>query len=268
MNSGNRMRKLCLSISVFLMLLPLSAAVFPGYDFTFSRTITDSLMVMDSKKVGIDYTGYGFIGPTASGIYMRAGIQAPIYSIEMLLDRIGEERIMSIPDQNADPEKIKEKLETSFMFSMAIGPALRSQLTDSLQWYMGMGLSGKLNYANRQGIEMSAVAYFDIEAGVSFDMGFRFDLQRNTTLKIGINAEAALFAVSFLTHSSGKEGNSLLTKPSLVPYIFLPDQMKNVAKATGYISLGHTFRSARHITEYRYSTKSRITGNGILEPIR
>ena len=62
-------------------------------------------------------------------------------------------------------------------------------------------------------------------------------------------------------------GDELLTKPSLVPYIFLPEEMGRKTKALGYISLGHTFRSGRKDTVYSYSTKDRETGNGVLEVI-
>ena len=67
-----------------MLFLPLSlyAAVLPGYDFTFFKTITDSLMAADSEKLGIDLTGYGFIGSTiTSGIYLRFGIQSPYTTI-------------------------------------------------------------------------------------------------------------------------------------------------------------------------------------------
>ena len=258
------MRKLCLLLSMLLMLTQLSAADILGYDITFSKTINDSLMVIDSEKFGIDYTGYGYLGHSRTGLYMRFGFQAPFSSLELLLDGSRE-----IPGEWAgeDTEKIRNMLETSFRISAAAGPAFRSYLSDRMLWYMGLGISGSLDYANRAGEIIAAVSYFDIDIGMSFDMGFRFELEEHTTIKIGLSIESLIFSVNFLTYASGDGGNELLSKPSMIPYLFLPDEMKANTKALGYISLGHTFRSGYSDTVYRYSTVSPDTGNGKLEII-
>ena len=61
----------------------LHSAIFPGYDFTFFETVSsDSLSSKEEDNVGLDYTGYGFIGgEMRTGIYMRLGFQAPYSSL-------------------------------------------------------------------------------------------------------------------------------------------------------------------------------------------
>ncbi len=249
-----------------LMMLPLlPAAEFSDYDITFAKTINDSLMVNDSERFGLDYTGYGYLGDSRTGIYIRAGIQAPFSSLEMIIDNSKEHPGYGTDE---DTEKIKNILETSFRFSSALGPAFRSTISDKMIWYMGLGISSSIDYANRRGNVMAAVSYIDISIGVSFDAGFRIDLEENTTIRIGMGIETLLFSISFMTYSSGDGGDELLTKPSLVPYIFLPEEMGKKTKALGYISLGHTFRSGRKDTVYSYRTKDRETGNGVLEVIQ
>ena len=258
------MRKLCLLFLMLLMLPLLSAADILGYDITFSKTINDSLMVIDSERFGIDYTGYGYLGHSRTGLYMRIGFQAPLSSLEMLLGSSRE-----IPGQwtEEDSEKIRNMLETSFRFSTAAGPAFRSPLSDKMMWYMGLGIAGSLDYAGRRGKIIAEVSYFDIDIGVSFDMGFRFDIEEHTTIKIGMSIESLLFSINFLTYSSGDAGKELLAKPSMIPYLFLSEEMKEHTKAIGYISLGHTFRSGYSNKIYRYSTSSPVTGEGKLELI-
>ncbi len=258
------MRKLCLLTSLLLLLPLLPAADILGYDITFSKTINDSLMVIDSEKFGIDYTGYGYIGSSTMGLYMRAGLQAPFSSLEMLFENSRELPASWATD---DTEKIKNMLETFFRFSAAAGPAFRSILSDKLVWYMGLGLSGRLDYANRNGNLIAAVSYFDIDIGTSFDIGFRFDIEEKTTIKIGMSIEAPIFSINFMTYASGDGGRELLAKPSMIPYLFLPEEMHRNTKALGYISLGHTFRQDRVDTVYRYTITSDETGKGKLEII-
>ena len=191
-----------------LMMLPLlPAAEISGYDITFAKTINDSLMVNDSEKFGLDYTGYGYLGDSRTGIYIRAGIQAPFSSLEMIIDNSKEHPGYTTDE---DTEKIRNMLETSFRFSSAMGPAFRSTISDKMIWYMGLGLSSSLDYANRRGNVMAAVSYIDISIGVSFDAGFRIDLEENTTIRIGMSIETLLFSISFMTYSSGDGGDELL----------------------------------------------------------
>ena len=85
-------RKIIIVFMLIAMPLLYAAPVFPGYDITFFRTITDSLMVNDDKRFGIDYTGYGFIGEEMrTGIYLRIGIQAPYSSLSAIFDDEDEE---------------------------------------------------------------------------------------------------------------------------------------------------------------------------------
>ena len=99
--------------------------MFPGYDITFFRTITDSLMVNDDKRFGIDYTGYGFVGEEmTTGVYMRIGLQAPYSSLSALFEDEEEE------------SEIEAKLEE---LAKAAGKTLeeyKKDVTDSQREYL------------------------------------------------------------------------------------------------------------------------------------
>ncbi len=70
-----------------LITLALYAGDFPKYDFTFYRTSDETLTAFNSDDLGIDVTGYGFIGTESErGIYLRIGIQTPLSTLIKLRD--------------------------------------------------------------------------------------------------------------------------------------------------------------------------------------
>ena len=83
-----RVKKILLfSVLVFLFLLPSYALSFPAYDFTFYKTTDETLTSFNRNNVGIDVTGYGFVGNEATrGIYLRIGIQTPLKTLLKMKD--------------------------------------------------------------------------------------------------------------------------------------------------------------------------------------
>lgn len=76
------MRKVIILVLLSTIQPLLFGAIFSGYDFTFFPTVSDSLMSTEGDNLGVDYTGYGFIGQESkTGIYLRIGLQAPYSSL-------------------------------------------------------------------------------------------------------------------------------------------------------------------------------------------
>lgn len=74
---------------MLLVLLPGYALSFPAYDFTFFKTTDETLTSFNRNNVGIDITGYGFVGKEASsGIYLRIGIQTPLKTLIQMKDEL------------------------------------------------------------------------------------------------------------------------------------------------------------------------------------
>ncbi len=72
-----------------LFTLALFAGDFPRYDFTFYNTSDETLTAFNSDDVGIDVTGYGFIGTESErGIYLRIGMQTPLATLVKLKDAL------------------------------------------------------------------------------------------------------------------------------------------------------------------------------------
>ncbi len=84
-------KKTVLILLLFLPALSLGASVFPlpSYDFTFYATADETLTSFTKENVGIDITGYGFVGSSsARGIYIRIGIQTPFDTLLKIKDSL------------------------------------------------------------------------------------------------------------------------------------------------------------------------------------
>lgn len=224
--------------------------IFPGYDITFFKTITDSLMVNDDKRFGIDYTGYGFIGEEMStGIYFRIGIQAPYSSLSALFEDKDEDG-----GKGQSPDSVKTMLETSFSASLSFGPSFRYLIGEDILWYLGTGFLVSADYDNIEQKGSSVSTYLTMDLGLDLDIGFRINLEKNTTLRIGVHAIAPLFILQFETMRFiyGDGTNWAVTDAGIIPNIFLPADKREGFETEGYISLGHTFRSRTRKIQYRY----------------
>lgn len=85
------MKKTVLILLLFLSAVCLGASVFPlpSYDFTFYTTADETLTSFTKENVGIDITGYGFVGRNSvRGIYIRIGIQTPFETLVKIKDNL------------------------------------------------------------------------------------------------------------------------------------------------------------------------------------
>ena len=98
-------------LSVFLLSVVIaSASIFSSgkapYDFTLYKTADNSVMGVKGDKLGLDITGYGFLGSSNKrGVYFRIGLQTPFDTILGYLN--------SIPDRLSSPAKDDNKGEES-----------------------------------------------------------------------------------------------------------------------------------------------------------
>ncbi|MGN0907848.1 MAG: hypothetical protein ACI4NM_11940, partial [Bullifex sp.] len=76
-------KKLLLIILLLTALFSVNAeSILATYDFTFYKTVSESLQISSKEKIGFDYTGFGFLGENRKdGIFLRIGIQAPYKSL-------------------------------------------------------------------------------------------------------------------------------------------------------------------------------------------
>ena len=75
-------KKLVLLLAVILLIyFPLSSKA-SSYDLTIYKTADNSVMGVKEDKLGLDITGYMFIGEDSTeGLYFRVGVQTPFDTI-------------------------------------------------------------------------------------------------------------------------------------------------------------------------------------------
>ena len=233
-----------LLLLAFVLLSSAQSAVFPGYDFTFAKTNPAKESTEESDTIiSFDYTGYGYLGRNMNtGIYLRAGIEAPLASIMSIISR-----------EESSSEDIERYLEQSFVFDFALGPSFRKFIGDDAIWYMGMGASSELGYTGRSmSTSMTKHISLSVALGVEADMGIRIDVSENTTMRIGARAEYTLVILNIEKEQQQDGSESPRSTISLIPNMFLPLKEKEKMQAYGYISLGHTFRSDSSKGVYSY----------------
>ncbi len=287
-------------ILLILLLAPIAinaSALFPGYDFTFFKSIEDTLAVMNNERFGFDYSGYGYVGENmTTGVYLRIGVQMP-YAIfiqrntnEESSDK-GTETDTSTTttpdtttededslsttlalDSDAKDESSSEATKESnknksldYKFALSIGPAFRKFIGDQAQWYMGIGFTTAIEGIN-SGSELVSTTQLNIKIGAEFDMGFRIDAakKKNTSLRIGIYGKVDLLTFTSISKTS-KESST--TEMKLIADIFTTIGDKRPTHTVGYVSLGHTFKSSEEEIRYRYSTKYRALNKGTVTEI-
>lgn len=99
------MKKLSILIILCSLLFPLLSAEGSKYDFTIYETADNSVMGVKGDKLGLDVTGYGFIGQSKKGFYIRLGLQTPFDTILGYLNLLPEESPTATDSENKEEEK-------------------------------------------------------------------------------------------------------------------------------------------------------------------
>ncbi len=286
--------------SLILLGISLGAAVLPSYDFTFYATADETLTTFSKENVGIDVTGYGFVGKTAQrGIYIRIGIQTPFETLVKLkdslfsalngrnsggkkddgttiitsqasvpsFDGVDSSHIEMETQSSADDTKSVKKKDaidpTEWKFLLTLGPAWRNMMDSNAMVYAGLGLSVSTDYINDFTYENGDYySSFFAVLGADMDAGFRIGLTgSSTTIRIGVH-----FMTNLIGYSSLKVYNKdrivISTENSIYGYIA---GRKGVAYATtgrGYIRLAKTINEKINV-KYNYSNTTSRIGGGV-----
>ena len=262
----------------------LCAGSFSTYDFTFYKSIQDSIAIANGERFGFDYSGYGYLGKEmTSGIYLRIGIQTPYKTIlDMLRHSLDkdpaelEDVDLSIdsmlPDLESTPELdiegeqkvfLKPSMAKDYILSFTIGPAFRKFISDEVIWYFGMGIRSAIENTTTPS-ESGKVLYnnFSIASAADLDSGFRIDLANRSTLRIGVSLNTGLLSYSS-TSEYDQNGERIDFSNEFFADIFTPQGETTSTTCLGYISIATTFRN-RAIKRYRYTITSSIPGEGEL----
>lgn len=267
----------CLVLSTIFIVSSLAAeSVFSNYDFTFYRTVSESLAISDSSTIGFDYTGFGFVGTrNTSGLFLRIGIQLPYTTLTNIVEGISGGG--STGKDEDDGEEPGEGLEIStgsscdssqmeYRLTFVLGPGIRYVFSPFFDFYAGIGpkleehiMSTSYSHSSR------SESTYNTSLALDMDIGFKFNLEKNTSCRIGVYST---FEILSYTYSKIVDGTQeAFTTSNIHLNAIATGQTRNPLSAVGYISVGKTFNSELRGYVYRYETTSPVLGQGTATPI-
>lgn len=280
-------RKLLLSI-IFLLIATLLPAVsfFSDYDFTFYKTVFNALKG-DKSTIALDYTGFGFItSKSSNGLFMRIGLKAPYSSLANLIPKKAEDtsvlatEIGSPSDSQQIPldsgntslistehKDTEDLIKKDFTFTMILGPAWRYIITPFLDTYAGIGMKIEEHILIETNKDASSeYSAFDTTIAADFDIGVKFNLERNASCRIGLYGSYDLLSYTYSTVKSSVDGKETVDQSTSNVHINMIayGKARTPLSTIGYISMGKTFSSRNKQYEYRYENTTSKVGGGII----
>ena len=280
-----RLKKLYLIILLILTLSALNAeSFFSNYDFTFYKTVLESLNIMDDNSIGFDYTGFGFIGNrNTSGLIVRLGIQAPYTTLENIF--IKDDSATTTPETNEDSESKNPALTVSyltsnptleaaktstnekyeFIFTLMIGPAVHYIINPQLDAYAGIGLKLREHITTEGSLNSrDSITSYDTAITADFDLGFKINLETHTSIRFGLYGTYDVVSYLYTSYPETSEEKSISSTSNLHINLIAFGEFRAPLTATGYISMGKTFSSLIKDKKYKYEITGRTLGKGEL----
>lgn len=266
----------CLVLSTIFIYSLAAESVFSNYDFTFYRTVSESLAISDSSTIGFDYTGFGFVGTrNTSGLFLRIGIQLPYTTLTNIVEGISGGGTSGMDEDEG--EEPGEGLEIStgssgdssqmeYRLTFVLGPGIRYVFSPFFDFYAGIGpkleehiMSTSYSHSSR------SESTYNTSLALDMDIGFKFNLEKNTSCRIGVYST---FEILSYTYSKIVDGaQEAFTTSNIHLNAIATGQTRNPLSAVGYISVGKTFNSELRGYVYRYETTSPVLGQGTATPI-
>ena len=199
----------CLLLSTIFIVSSLAAeSVFSNYDFTFYRTVSESLAISDSSTIGFDYTGFGFVGTrNTSGLFLRIGIQLPYTTLTNIVEGISGGGSTGIDEDEG--EEPGEGLEIStgssgdssqmeYRLTFVLGPGIRYVFSPFFDFYAGIGpkleehiMSTSYSHSSR------SESTYNTSLALDMDIGFKFNLEKNTSCRIGVYSTFEILSYTY-----------------------------------------------------------------------
>lgn len=229
------------------------------YDFTFYKTVSQSLNIVNKEKFGFDYTGFGFIGQSKKGVFLRFGIQTPYISITSLVKPI--ETQQEIEEDGKTKLTITKEKISDISISFILGSAKRYIFDNVLDFYLGYGfMFAYKRYSNNNLNNSIILKLSDFDLSLDFDVGAKFLIVKNHSLRIGIYGSYELFSYS----SANIEFKNIDDIEPIFYYeanleLFGDDNGRIPIKFFGYISMGTTFTNKQYKKTYIYQITEKGT---------
>lgn len=280
-----------LYLLLFFSLSSAFSGVFTNYDFTFYKTISQTLTVFDANKIGFDYTGFGFVGKSKrTGLFVRFGFQTP-FSFPSSDNKSNSssnetkeeesstssnngssssstpplsELVTSTPGYSKKNDDISIK---TFSFTSIMGPAARIITTNFLNAYFGIGIRVSQDITiTTEPVYNRTTTNSKTSIGIDFDIGGKVDLTKRTSIRIGIYATSTLMSFTTVKIASVVDGEQMQYTDYPTVFFDILNPKRKVAPLVthAYISMGTHFSSNWKKQKYQYIITSSKLFSGTL----
>jgi len=259
-------------LSVILIFLSGSLhaeSFFSNYDFTFYKTVYESLQSLSGDAFGFDYTGFGFLGKSNHGLMVRIGFQFPLSSLANIIkDKIIDR------DKNfgkSSPETLstaEEVFNYSEKLTFLIGPAMKHSFSPEVLLYSGVGLKINENIEGKVNrVTDYETATYETNIALDYDIGIRVLLEKHFSCRIGIYGSYSLMRYT-VGREISKDSNGDDEKESYIEDMHLNliayGPYREKLNSMGYVSVAKSFVSGRKADVYSYIITEREMGKGEL----
>ena len=133
---------------------------------------------------------------------------------------------------------------------------------NTLDFYAGIGpkLEEHITTSNNTLLSLGSTTY-DTLLALDFDAGVKFNLEHNTSCRIGVYGTYELLSYSYESSSDPESGESFSTSGMHIN-IIASGEARTPLSLVGYVSMGKTFNSEVRSNIYRYETTSPLPNRG------
>ncbi len=225
---------------IMLLLLSAPAWALPllgKYTFTFHDTVAESLEIWDGDAVGFDFTGFGYSRDKkfSNGIMLRAGIQAPITTLNSLVTINGLTYSMKDEKERESMDPSKWNYDRQFKFVTLFGPSVRYVYSDEMTLYAGFGPRITIDNHTIGNISTKTSTTYDrIQIALDFEFGTYFHLPSDLSCQVGLYGFYDIFSYTRVTTEENEK------KETMIMDTVLNDRMYHLT-AYGFIVMTHSF---------------------------
>lgn len=160
-----------------------------------------------------------------------------------------------------------DTLDSEYRLTFILGPAIRHVFNRYFDFYAGIGPKIE-EYVT---MDSSTVAggrttRFDTVLAIDFDFGVKFNLEDNTSCRVGVYSTYELLSYTY-TVVDGIDGEKATSTSDIHLNVIASGDSRIPLSAIGYVSMGTTFSSSMKRNVYRYETTSPEVGEGTLTVI-
>ena len=246
------MKKILLFLLIILLPISMySFSLFPDYDFVYFNTLSFD----DNTNINylFNKTAYGFINDyDTNGIYLKLGYGSnkKIYNLK---ENEGSYIIEVLPEDET------KDLDLIHNIDVLLGPAVRHQISNFANIYLGLGLQINHVMEYRSNAYTNNTSDYTTRFSIDLDFGYNFLLIENTSIIFGINNNLKMIDFNHKVNLQEDE----IQQSTQVNMHFLVENNRFYPNL--YLSVAKVFTNEDYTNYYKYTIDSPKKFTGTIE---